>query len=170
MLRRNFDEIPRAHGAFEWLKQGVFADAWNAAEHEPVVDLLVRTLRAMGEKCDDVADAVGIDAPYVRKPRLGLGRVTKLNRRRLIQIEHVTPLRSIHPPSPINLSRTSCGSPGAHVICSTGACLASQALAFVVLGKPVVLLMTGLPALSFSGTGGSLALTLAAGQKSPAGR
>ena len=99
--------------------------------------------------------------PWSRRPARGVGGRYRLST--------VTPFCSIQPPSLISLSRMNCGSPGAQVICSTGACLASQALARIVFCSPVFSLSTGWPSLSNSGTGGSRALTRAAGQKSPAG-
>ena len=49
LLRRDFLEIPRANGVLDRLQHGVLADALEAAEHKAVVDLLVRSLHAMGE-------------------------------------------------------------------------------------------------------------------------
>ena len=48
----------------------------------------------------------------------------------------MTPGRSIQPPSAISLLAIVSGSPGAHVICSTGRCLSSQTLGFECFGFP----------------------------------
>ena len=68
MLRRNFLEVPRAHGAFDRFEQRVLADPLGAAEHQPVVDLLTRSLHAMGEERDDMVGVVGVDPLDVVNP------------------------------------------------------------------------------------------------------
>ena len=75
LLRRDLDEVPRAYGALDGFEQGVLADALKAAEDEPMIDLLVRPLHAMGEQRDDVVGFVGVDRPDMRDPRPGLRRV-----------------------------------------------------------------------------------------------
>ena len=63
----------------------------------------------------------------------------------------------------------SAGIPGAHVICSTGAFLAIQALALTVSALPVALSTAGVPLARRRGILGIRASTLPGGQKSPLG-
>ena len=69
VLRGHFFEVPRADGMLDRLQHGVLADAGNAAEHQPVVDLLVRALHPMGEPLDDVVGLVTVDLPGMLDPR-----------------------------------------------------------------------------------------------------
>ena len=80
----------------------------------------------------------------------------------------MTPGRSIQPPSAISLPSIASGSPGAHVICSTGRYLSSQTLGLRRLGFPFAS-MTGVPSFFSIGTDGRRVLTLVAGHISRVG-
>ena len=82
LLRRDVHEVPRPDGALDGLKDCVLADALVAAQHERVVDLLVRTLHPVRKPMDDVLGVVGIDFAHVVKPGAGLARVAAFDRRR----------------------------------------------------------------------------------------
>ena len=48
--RRYLSEVPWANSILDRLQHGVLADAGDAAKHQPVVDLFVRPLHAVGER------------------------------------------------------------------------------------------------------------------------
>ena len=60
LLRRHLGEIPGADRVLDRLQQRVLADALLAAEHQRVVDLLVRPLHAMRAPADDMG---GMSSP-----------------------------------------------------------------------------------------------------------
>ena len=122
LLRRDLDKIPRADRVLDRLEQGVLADALAAAQHQRVVDLLLRALHPVREPMNDMIGVVGIDLAHMVEPRAGLRGVAGLDRRRPIEVETADASRSIQPPSEIRRPRISIGRPGAHVICSTGLC------------------------------------------------
>ena len=58
MLRRHLGEIPRPDRVLDRFEHRVLADALIAAEHERVVDLLLRALHSMREPFHDVIGVV----------------------------------------------------------------------------------------------------------------
>ena len=105
---------------FDGFEQRVFSDALFPAEQQRVIYLFAGTLYAVRQPFPNMISVVGKDFPgglshgfaFVSSPSLiNAGRY---------RLKQVTPLRLIHPPSDTSLSRISIGSPGDHVICSTG--------------------------------------------------
>ena len=72
-------KVPRPDRALDRLEQRVLADALLAAEHERVVDLLLRPLHPVGQPFDDVVGVVRIDVADVVEPRAGLVGVARLD-------------------------------------------------------------------------------------------
>src|ERR1700733_8109988 len=88
LLRTCFLEVPRANGMLDRLQHGVLSNAWDAAEHQPMVDLFLRALHAMGEPFDDVVGFVGVNLPDVFDPRLGFGGIARRGPRRPVEVEY----------------------------------------------------------------------------------
>ena len=82
LLRRHLDKVPRADGALDRFEQRVLADALKAAEHQAVVDLLLRPLHPVGEEGNDVVGLVRVDSADMLDPRPGLRRVAGARARR----------------------------------------------------------------------------------------
>jgi hypothetical protein len=84
MVRRYFDEVPRADCALDGFECAIFANALGAAEYKRVIDLLCWALHAMGQPIEHM---LGIIAEYVShmiKPSLGFRCLAWSNRRRPI--------------------------------------------------------------------------------------
>ena len=114
-------EIPRPDGVLDRLEQRVLPDALRAAEHEGVVDLLLRLLHAVREPLRDVVGIVRIDVLHELEPACRLSAIARLDGRRQVQIEDVGTVSLDPAPFVIRRSLMIIGSPGAHVICSTAA-------------------------------------------------
>jgi hypothetical protein len=86
-VRRDFVEIPRSHRALHRLEQRVLADPLGAAEHQRVVDLVLRVLHPVGQPFDDMFGIVAEDFADMVKPRMGLGCVARLDHRWPVEVE-----------------------------------------------------------------------------------
>ena len=91
VLRRYFEEVPRADRVLHRLKRGVFANALIAAEHQCVVDLLAWSLHPLRKPLHDMVGVIAKHAAYVIEPGAGVAGITWLERRRAIQIEAAHP-------------------------------------------------------------------------------
>ncbi len=165
VLRRHFAEIPRADRVLDRFEHRVLADALRAAEHERVVDLLLRPLHAVGQPQDHVLGLLAVDLADVLQPRPGLAGIAWLDLRRPVEVEtaHAAALdpaarrdeavaddhRQARCPRHL-LDRLVLIQPsaGGLITCSPSSS------------------STGLPSRRHSGTGGMRALTLAAGHSS----
>src|SRR5262249_18862094 len=93
LLRRNLLKIPGTDGALHLLQRRIFCGALLLnAEHERMVDLLLRTLHSLRKPFDDVLSIVAENFVQMLKPRTGLVGIAPLDHWWPIEIEADIPL------------------------------------------------------------------------------
>jgi hypothetical protein len=92
LLRRDFLEVPWPDRVFHRHQQGILPHALiRAAEHQRVVDLVLRVLHPVGEVLHDVVGIVAEHLVGVVEPSLGLRGVAGDDRRRPVEVEASDP-------------------------------------------------------------------------------
>src|SRR5262245_27134281 len=87
MCRRHLTKIPWPNRMFERLGQRILANTLGAAEHQGVVDLLLRALNPVRQPFDAVVRLRRVKPVRMLDPTGGLCSVAKLDARRTVEVE-----------------------------------------------------------------------------------